>query len=97
MNTAATASGGPGNRQSIGHNASGDMLVKNATLSSSFSLEQIDFQSKITGGAHQSLISDNRMTHLFNRDTGPVVCNGAPVTAIEVQRQGSRVAPVPSA
>jgi hypothetical protein len=76
--------------------ASGDMLVKNATLSSSFSTERSDFKYKLSGCPHQSLISDNRMTHLFNRDTGPVICNGAAVTAIKVQRQGCRVAPVPS-
>jgi hypothetical protein len=73
------------------------MLVKNATLSSSFSPEQFDFELKLTGYTQSSLISDNRMTHLFNRDTGPVVCNGAAVTAIEVQRQGRRVASAPSA
>jgi hypothetical protein len=73
------------------------MLVKNATLNSSFSPEQFDFEYKLGGRAHQSLISHNRMTHLFNRDTGPVVCNGAAVTAIKVQRQGSRVASVPIA
>jgi len=97
MNTATAQSGNTTYRQSTAHHAAGDMLVKNATLSSSFSTEQIDFKLELSWRAHQSLISNNRMTHLFNRDTGPVVCNGAPVTAIEVQWQGSRVAPVPSA
>jgi hypothetical protein len=96
MNTAAARSGKPGNRKPIRCDASGDMLVKNATLSSSFSSEQFDFELDLTGHAYQSLISDNRMTRLFNRDTGPVICNGTAVTAIKVQRQGCRVAPVPS-
>jgi hypothetical protein len=97
MNRATAGSGKPDDRQSTGHNTTGDMLVKNATLNSSFSPEESDFKSELRGCAHQSLISDNRMTHLFNRDTVPVVCNGTAVTAIKVQPQGSRVAPVPSA
>jgi hypothetical protein len=96
MNTPTAGSGKPDDRKSTEHYASGDMLVKNATLSSSFSPKRFDFEWKLSGYAYQSLISDNRMTHLFNRDTGPVVCNGAALTAIKVQRQGCRVAPVPS-
>ena len=59
----------------VGPSAARRMLVKNATLSSRFSPEQFDFESQLGVCAHQSLISDNRMTHLFNRDTGRVVCN----------------------
>jgi hypothetical protein len=96
MNAVTAGSAGPDKRKSTGDNASGDMLVKNATLDSSFSMEIFDFEYKLSGCTHQSLISDNQMAHLFNRDIGPVVCNAAAVTATKVQRQGCRVAPVPS-
>jgi hypothetical protein len=96
MNAMTAGSAEPADRKSTRHIADGDMLVKNATLDSSFSMELFDFEYKLSGYAHQSLISDNQMAHLFNRDIGPVVCNAAAVTAIKVQRQGCRVAPVPS-
>jgi hypothetical protein len=96
MNAVTAGSAERANHKSTGHDASGDMLVKNATLDSSFSTESFDFEYKLSGCAHQSLISDNQMARLFNRDIGPVVCNAAAVTAIKVQRQGCRVAPVPS-
>jgi hypothetical protein len=85
----------PASKMRIRSCATSRVLVKNAILSSRFSPEQFDFKLQLSGRTHPSLISDNRMTHLFNRDTGPVVCNVAAETAIKVQRQGSCVARSP--
>jgi hypothetical protein len=47
------------------------LLVKNVVLDSIFSSEDINVKDKSIVRMQPSLISDNGMAHMFNRERGP--------------------------